>query len=145
MKGERDVKRIRRADAQMKPDEIAVPVPNKIAQSEHTHDQHHIQREKIWGERDDKICFGNDDVAAGRLHLHFFHLAAEQPRPQRVRQFMAEDVNPHRLGQQTKKHQPARRATGNGNPRRICATTGLQHFQQSHSRARANGQQQYRN
>ena len=42
--------------------------------------------------------------------LHFFDLPAEQPRPQRVRQFVAEDVNPHRLGQQEENDHPARRA-----------------------------------
>ena len=49
-----------------------------------------------------KIGFGDDDMAAVGGDLEFFHLAAKQPGPQRVGQFVAEDVNPHRLGQQQK-------------------------------------------
>src|ERR1035437_9645658 len=128
MKRQREVKRIRRADAQMKPHEIAVPVPDEISQREHDDDQHDIQREKIRRERDDKIRFGNDNVAAFGRDLHLFDLPAEQPRPQHVCQFMAEDVNPHRLGQQKENDDPARRAGEQRNPRRVRAAARVQHF-----------------
>ena len=66
VKRQRHVKRIRRADAQMKPDEVAVPVPDQIAEREHDDDDHGVEREKIRRERDDEIGLGDDDVAAGR-------------------------------------------------------------------------------
>lgn len=55
---------------------------------------------------------------------------------------MAENVKPHRFGQQQKNHEPARRAADKRNPRRVRATARAQHEPQGPRRARANGQQQ---
>jgi hypothetical protein len=144
VKRQRQMKRIRRADEQMEKNEIVSPVENQIPQRKNQNDDHGVDRKKIWRERDDKIRFGNDDVAAGRTDFHFFYLSAKQPSPKRVREFVAENVKPHRLGQQQKNHEPTRRTADKRNPRRVRATARAQHEPQRPCRARANGQQQNR-
>jgi hypothetical protein len=142
VKRQRHVKRIRRADAQMKPDKKAAPVPNQIAQREQADDDDRVSREKMRRERYEKIGFGNDNVAAGRRDLHFFDLPAEQPCPERVGQFVAEDINPHRLGQQKENHEPARRPGEQRDPDRVRAVARAQHQPQCLCCAGANRQQQ---
>ena len=80
---QRHVKRIRRADQQMKPDQITPPVPNQMAEREHSNDQGRVKREKIRRQRNQEIAFGDDNMAAAGGNLDFFHLAAKEPGPQR--------------------------------------------------------------
>ena len=68
MNGQCDVKSIRRTDAQMKPHQVAVPVPDQISERKHADDQHDVEREKIRRERDEKICFC-DQVGVDALRL----------------------------------------------------------------------------
>src|ERR1051325_10070671 len=100
MRGQRDMKRVGRAEKQMEQREIMPPIPNQMTNKKSNHDQHGIERKKIRRESDEKVCFRNDDVSTARGHTHFFHLAAEQPRPNRVGEFMTEYVKPHWFGQQ---------------------------------------------
>lgn len=139
---QRHVKRIRRAEQQIKPDEIAVPVPDEIAERKQADQDDGIQREKIRRERDEEIRLGSNDVPAFGRDLHFFDRSSEQPRPDGVRQFMAKNINPHRLGHEQKNHNPARRAGEDGNPDRVRAVTRAQHEPQRFCCAGANRQQQ---
>jgi hypothetical protein len=59
-----------------------------------------------------------------------------------VREFVTEDVKPHRFRQQKENHSPAGRARQKWNPSRVRAAAGQKNFPQSYRCARANGQQQ---
>ncbi len=100
MRRERDVEGVSRAYEQMKPDEIALPVPDQMAGGEQRHDQSDVEREKIRRERDEKISLVHDHMAAFGGRFEFLHAPAKEPDPERVREFMADDVKPHRLGQE---------------------------------------------
>ena len=116
MPRQRDMKRIRRAEEQMKPDEITVPVPNQIAEREHPDDQRDINGKKYGASAMTKFVLETTTWPPFGSDLHPFDLAAEQPCPQRVRQFVAEHVNPHRLGQQQENDDPACRPGEERNP-----------------------------
>src|SRR5882724_1099716 len=98
------MKSISRADEQMKPDQR--PAPKKAAEREHADDNDGVKRKKIRRERDDEICLGDDNVTAFGSDFHFLDRSAKKPRPKRMGQFVAEDVNPHRLWKQEKNHSP---------------------------------------
>ena len=48
------MKGVRRADQQMKPDQVAMPVPDEIADSETGNDDDDVKREKIRREERDE-------------------------------------------------------------------------------------------
>ena len=75
VKGQRDVKRIRRADQpnENRPDTRASPRSNgRAANTPMTSDG--VEREKIRRQRDQKIGLGNDHMAAGGGDFHFLDL-----------------------------------------------------------------------
>jgi hypothetical protein len=55
-------------------------------------------------------------VAAFGPDLDFLDAAAEEPCPDSVGQFVAEDVDPHRLGEEQENDNPASRACEHGEP-----------------------------
>ena len=142
MTSQRHVKRIRRADQQVEPDDVPRPTPNQVSDQEDQDHHRDVQREKIRRKRDQKIVFAHDHVAASGSRLEFLHPPAEQPCPERVGQFMTEDVNPHRLWQQEKNHEPAGRARQHRHPHRIGTTAVPQHTDQRPGRADGKRQKQ---
>src|SRR6185295_16095136 len=99
--GQSHVKRISRAHQQMKPREIALPIPEPVADEEDDHHQHDIDREKVRGEGDEKITFGDNHMSAFGRGLEFFYASAERPGPERVSELVSNDINPHWFRQQT--------------------------------------------
>ena len=136
------MERIRRTNQQMEPCQITMPVPDQVADREPHDDENDVERKEIRREGDEEIRFGNDHVPAFGRDLHLFDPPAKQPRPEGMRQFMAKNVNPHRLRQQQVDDNPARHARQKRNPGGIGAAAGSQHFQQCQARAGTNRQQQ---
>ena len=94
---ESDMKGVGRTDEQMKPDHEPFPVPDEMTGDEHCNNHHGVEGEKIGRERDQEICFVHDHMPAFRGGFELFHAATEEPDPDGVCQFMAKDVDPHRL------------------------------------------------
>ena len=108
---QRDVKGVGRPQQQMEPGQIRCPpVPQQIADDKDQHYQHGVKREEIRRQRDHEIVPRGDDVSARRGRFEPLDFAAKNPSPHGVRGFMAQDVNPHRFGQQEKDGDPASRA-----------------------------------
>lgn len=139
--GQGHVKCVRRSHQQMEPDRELFPVPDQMSGHENQDDDGDIDREKIGRERDQEIRLRDDHVPASGSRFEFFNFATKKPRPEHVREFVTEDVNPHRFRQEQKNADPARRAREHGDPRLVGAAGGAKHLPQSVKRADADGQQ----
>ena len=62
--GQREVKSVGRAEQQMKPNEVRLPIPDKVANDEDRDDYRRVHGKEIRRERDEKIILRDDDVAA---------------------------------------------------------------------------------
>src|SRR5205814_3837695 len=98
MRGQGDVKAVRRANHKMEPDQMPFPTPDQMPDREAKDDQHHIKRKKIGGKRDQKIVLRHHHMPTLSACLELFHPPAEQPGPQNMRRLMSEYVDPHRFG-----------------------------------------------
>lgn len=116
---QRDVKGVGRADNKMEPDDLFAPVPDQVADGEDSDGDHDVNREKIGCEAHQEVVFGDDDMAAVGGGFEFFQFAAEEPGPEGVGQFMAENVNEHRFGQHQEDHEPTRRPSDHGDPKGV--------------------------
>lgn len=80
-------------------------------------------------------------MAALGSGFEFFHFSPEEPCPERMGEFVAEHVNPHRLWQQKKNTNPTSRAGQHWNPRLIGAARRPKDKPQRLDRAKTNWQQ----
>src|SRR3989442_11032346 len=100
------MKCIRRADQEMKPGQITGPAPKPMPHRENQDRDRDVERKKVRRQRDEKVAPGDDHVTALRSRFEFLDSPAEKPRPEGMREFMTENINPHRPGQQEEYHQP---------------------------------------
>src|ERR1043166_9431378 len=128
----------------MKKREVTAPVPNQVSEAKNYHHHDDIERKEIWGERNEEICFGDDDVAAARGGFEFFDFAAENPDPHGVGQFMTDDIEPHWFWQKQKNDDPTRCAREHGNPGGVDVPGPAQHESERLAGTAANRQEQER-
>ena len=83
----------------MKPNKVMPPVPEWMARPKCCHDENRVERKEVGRESNDEIIAGYHDVSTFGGGFEFFHTATEQPGPDRVSEFMAEDIDQHRFGQ----------------------------------------------
>src|SRR5260370_40670747 len=100
----------------MKPSQITGPPPKQMPQRENQNHDRDVEWKKVRRQRDEKVASGDDHVTASRSRFEFLDSPAEKPRPKRMSQFMAENINPHRLGQQEQYHQPTGRSPHHRHP-----------------------------
>ncbi len=124
MPRQRDVESVGRANQEMKPDEESRPPPQPMAQREKCDNEQRVEWEKVGRKRDKEIGPGHDDVPTCGRGAKLLKLAAEKPSPNHMRQFMADDVKPHRFGQKKIDRQPAADARERGYPNRIRLSRG---------------------
>ncbi len=80
-------------------------------------------------------------MAAAGSGFEFFDFAAEEPCPNRVGQFVAEDIKPHWLGQHQKNHEPTDRARNHRHERGFSAADAADDHSHRFHRAAAKRQQ----
>src|SRR5205823_4490557 len=108
------------------PDQVTRPTPDPMSDHESQDHYRDVHREKIGRQRDEKIVFADHHVAAVGSSLEFSYPPAEQPGPERVGQFMSEDVNPHRLGKHQENPRPAPRPAQHRHPSGVAPATSPQ-------------------
>src|SRR5438876_2473514 len=78
--GQGDVKRIRRADQEMKAAQITGPAPKPMPERENQDHDRDVERKKVRRQRDEKVVSGDDHVTALRSRFEFLDSPAEKPR-----------------------------------------------------------------
>jgi hypothetical protein len=142
--GERHMEGVSGAEKQVKPGQVRAPVPHQMTDQEPKHHENGIQRKEIGSEGDEKIGFRHDDVAAAGGGFKFFDATAEEPGPEGMSEFMAEDVDPHGPGKEQVDHGPASDAGESGDPGGIGRTAGAHHHAERPGGTRTGWQQQQR-
>src|SRR5689334_1008637 len=140
----RHVERVRRAEGEMKPDDVRRPVPYQMTDGIHHHDDGCVQRKEIRRQRNQEVGLADYYMSALRGSLDAFYLAAGEPGPESVRQFVADDVNPHRTRQEDVDDDPTRSAGEEPHPDSIGSATVPQHEPQGPAGTEAYRQQQQR-
>ena len=110
-------------------------------------DEEGVEREKVRRERDQRVVLGDAHAAAGVADLQPRGPAAEQHRPQRVRQLVAEHVGPRQRRKIEPDDRPQREArhAGEGVQQRQARGRLRQHEERADQRQgqrRAQGQQE---
>src|SRR5205814_9597143 len=75
--GQGEMKGVGGADQKMKPDEMALPIPDQVAESEDGDDQHDVKRKEVRRDGEEKIIFGDDNVTAGSASFEFLDASAK--------------------------------------------------------------------
>ena len=106
-----------------------------------------VDESKYWrlvgrGNRFGDLSTGFGWVGQDGDDLEAFDLAAEEPRPKRMGEFVAEDVNEHWLGQKQEHHPPAGRAPKERDPETVRAARGSDDHHQGADGSGAKRQEQ---
>src|SRR5205085_8964596 len=94
------------ADDGVKQSAIRLQVVNETEQAKKGDGKDAVERKKIWGERDPKICPIGDDMTAVTAYAKMTDPAAHEPDPNRVCQFVPENINENRTWQSKEGNQP---------------------------------------
>jgi hypothetical protein len=102
----REMERPRRADHSVKPPAVRLYVYKKTERSIDRDRQNAVKWKKIWRQRDPEVGLVGNYMAAVTAHAKPAHAPTHQPNPQRVGQFVSEDINEDWAGKTEKSNQP---------------------------------------
>ena len=89
----REMEGARRADHSVKPSTIRLHIHEKAERAIDRDRQNAVKWKKIWRQRDPEVGLVGNHMAAVAAHTKPAHAPTHQPNPQRVGQFVSEDVN----------------------------------------------------
>src|SRR3954469_6443716 len=94
-------------EQQVKPNQELLPAPDQMPNRETNNREDRIERKEIGRQRDQKVRFSYDHMAASRPYFEFFYPTSAQPCRQYMGQFLSKNVEPHRFWQEKENYEPA--------------------------------------
>ena len=102
----REMERPRRADHSVKPSTIRLHIHEKAERAIDRDCQNAVERKKIWRQRDPEVGLVGNHMPAVTANTKPAHASTHQPNPERVGQFVSEDINEDRTRKTEKRNQP---------------------------------------
>ena len=102
----REMERPRHADHSVKPSTIRLHIHEKAERAIDRDRQNAVEWKKIWRQRDPEVGLVGNHMSAVTANAKPAHAATHQPNPQRVGQFVSEDINEDRARKTEKSNQP---------------------------------------
>ena len=95
-----------RSDDSVKPSTVRLHVHEKTERAIDGDCQNAVERKKIWRQRDPKVGLVGNHMPAVTANAKPAHAPTHQPNPERVGQFVSEDINKDRTRKTEKRDQP---------------------------------------
>ena len=102
----REMERARHADHSVKPSTIRLHIHEKAERAIDRDRQNAVEWKKIWRQRDPEVGLVGNHMSAVTANTKPAHASTHQPNPQRVGQFVSEDINEDWARKTEKSNQP---------------------------------------